>query len=327
MSRRAAGRLLALAVAFPAMALSVLAPGAAVAFELPAGTYDSVVSVLPVWPGRPQGGPEVPAGTAPEGSGVVLAAGGWIVTARHVVETALSIEVRLADGRRLPAELVAQDPLTDVALLRVKAELPPILPAAPPRLGQPVCALGNVYGLGLAQSCGVVSALHRSNARFNPIEDFVQTDAAVNPGSSGGALVDRSGRLVGLVSAIFAGAGDGNLGVNFALSQPMLARVAEALMADGVVAPVEHGLSAVAADPAEPPHREALLVTAVAPGSPAERAGIRAGDLLLDWGGRPLRARRDLAAAGYLLRPGDAVAVALLRDGRPHTLELAIPED
>lgn len=323
---RAPARALALALGGLLLCASLPVP-AARALELPADTYDSVVSVLPVWPDRPQGGPDVPAGTAPEGSGVVYAAGGWIVTARHVVETVLSIAVRLADGRYLPAELVAEDPLTDVALLRVEADLPPVQAAAPPRLGQPVCALGNVYGLGLAQSCGVVSALHRSNARFNPIEDFVQTDAAVNPGSSGGALLDRSGRLVGLLSAIFAGPGDGNIGVNFALSQPMLARVADELIAHGRVRPREPGLEAVSADPGAPPYREAVRVTAVAPGGPAEVAGVRPGDLLLEWAGRPLRAKRDLAAAAYLLRPGDRVRLDLLRDGRPLAIELFVPKD
>src|SRR5690606_32285236 len=212
------------------LAAGVLAAAQAAAFELPAETYDSVVSVLPVWPGRHQGGPEIPAGTAPEGTAIVYAAGGYLATALHVVEAAERIDVRLADGRRLPARLLAVDAMTDVALLEVEAELTPLQPASQPRLGQPVCALGNVYGLGLAQSCGVVSALHRSNARFNPIEDFVQTDAAINPGSSGGALLDAEGRLVGLVSAIFAGAGDGNIGVNFALAQPMLARVLDELI-------------------------------------------------------------------------------------------------
>lgn len=317
----------ALALLAALLAALLLPPAPARALELPPETWESVVSVLPVWPGRPQGGPELPAGIAPEGSGVVYAAGGWIVTARHVVESALSVDVRLADGRRLPAELVAADPLTDVALLRVEAELPPIRPAPPPRRGQAVCALANVYGLGLAESCGVVSALHRSNARFNPIEDFVQTDAAVNPGSSGGALVDAGGRLVGLLSAIFAGPGDGNIGVNFALSQAMLARVADDLIAHGAVRRVDPGLSVVTADPAEPPHREAVRVAAVAAGGPAATAGIEPGDLLLDWGGRPLRAKRDFAAAAYLLRPGERLRIGLLRDGRRHDLELAIPGD
>ncbi len=322
---RRAGALLLLAAA--CLATASLVPARGGAFELPAGTEASLVSVLPVWPDRPQGGPEVPPGTAPEGSGVVYAEGGWIVTARHVVETALSIDVRLADGRYLAAELAADDPLTDLALLRVEADLPP-LPAAPaPRVGQAVCAVGNVYGLGLAQSCGVVSALHRSNARFNPIEDFVQTDAAVNPGSSGGALLDGQGRFVGLLSAIFAGPGDGNIGVNFALAQPMVARVADDLIAHGRVRRVEPGLTGIAADPAEPPRREAVRVTALAPGGPAAAAGLAVDDLLLSWGGRPLRSRRDVAAAVYLLRPGDRVPLELLRDGRRQTLELSLPAE
>lgn len=314
------------AAALLCLAAGVLGAAQAAAFELPAETYDSVVSVLPVWPGRPQGGPEIPVGTAPEGTAIVYAAGGYLATALHVVETAERIDVRLADGRYLPAALLAVDAMTDVALLKIETDLPPLSPAPPPRLGQPVCALGNVYGLGLAQSCGVVSATYRSNARFNPIEDFVQTDAAINPGSSGGALLDSEGRLVGLVSAIFAGAGDGNIGVNFALAQPMLARVLDDLIEQGAVRPVEAGMSVVPLDPSEPPHREAVRIASLAEAGAAAAAGLEVGDLLLEWADRPLRSKRDFAAAAYLLRPGERVRIRLLREGRPLEVELAIPE-
>ena len=182
---------------------------------LPADTLKSVVSVLPVWPGRPQGGTGGRPGVAPEGSGVVLRPG-HIATAWHVVKPARRIDIRLSDGRILPARLIARDEASDIAVLGVDAALPPIGIAPAPRLAQPVCAVGNAYGLGLSVTCGVVSALNVSNAGFNPVEDFVQTDAASNPGVSGGALVDSEGRLVGMMSAIFASGSDTNIGVNFA---------------------------------------------------------------------------------------------------------------
>ena len=138
-------------------------------------------------------------------------------------------------GRILPARLIAKDAASDIAVLGVDAELPPIGIASPPQLAQPVCSVGNAFGLGLSVTCGVVSALNVSNAGFNPVEDFVQTDAASNPGVSGGALVDAEGRLVGMMSAIFASKADNNIGVNFAVSTDLLLRVVDALVADGEV--------------------------------------------------------------------------------------------
>ncbi|MDE0209463.1 MAG: trypsin-like peptidase domain-containing protein, partial [Boseongicola sp.] len=156
-------------------------------------TVNSVVSVLPQWPGRPQAGPGAPPGASPEGSGIALLPS-VIATAWHIVERAERIEVRLADGRMLPASLIARDPLSDIALLRVDASLAPFDSVSDPALADPVCAIGNSFGLGLSVTCGVVSAVQVSNAGFNAVEDFVQTDAAINPGASGGALVDRQGR-------------------------------------------------------------------------------------------------------------------------------------
>ena len=157
---------------------------------LTSDTLRSVVSVLPVWPGRPQGGTDKAAGVAPEGSGVVLEPG-LIATAWHVLEPAKRIDVRLYDGRIIPARLIAKDAASDIALLGVDIELVPFEIAPEARLAQPVCAIGNSYGLGLSVTCGVVSALKVTNAGFNAVEDFVQTDAAANPGSSGGS----AGRL------------------------------------------------------------------------------------------------------------------------------------
>src|SRR5690606_40595555 len=133
-----------------------------------------------------------------------------------------SISVRLPDGHHVPAEVVGRDAATDLALLRVEAELPPLPLAPDPALGAPVCAVGNQFGLDLSVTCGVVSALHRAGTGFNPVEDFVQTDAVVNPGASGGALVDGEGRLVGLLSAIFTMESDANIGVNFAASAALV---------------------------------------------------------------------------------------------------------
>ena len=283
---------------------------------LPAETLESVVSVLPVWPGRPQGGAGGRPGVAPEGSGVVLKPG-LIATAWHAVEPARRIDVRLSDGRILPARLVAKDAASDIALLRVDARLPPIGIAPAPRLAQPVCAIGNTFGLGLSVTCGVVSALNVTDAGFNAVEDFVQTDAAANPGSSGGALVDRQGRLVGMMSAIFASEGDTDIGVNFAVSTDLLMRVVEALISDGRVDYPAPGWRLETAGRGRLAEAAAPVVGAVGEGGPADRAGIRPGDAVLKIGARRVRTPRDAVAAFAVIRdPGAPVDIVLLRGGR-----------
>src|SRR5690625_4703669 len=181
----------------------------AAAFE-PAA-LESLVSLLPTWPGHPRGGSaELPPGIAPEASAVAIAPEGYLATAHHAIEPAEELDVRLSDGRILSAEVVAVDAGTDIALLKVATDLPvpPFVETSELALGDSVCAIGNAFGLGLSVSCGVASALRRTNTGFNAIEDFIQTDAAVNPGMSGGALVNSRGALVGLLSAIFASGSD-----------------------------------------------------------------------------------------------------------------------
>ncbi|MDE0056783.1 MAG: trypsin-like peptidase domain-containing protein [Defluviicoccus sp.] len=290
---------------------------------LPAETLKSVVSVLPVWPGRAQGGGGRP-GVAPEGSGVVLRPG-IVATAWHVVKPARRIDIRLSDGRILPARLIAGDEASDIAVLGVDAASAPVAIAPAPRLAQPVCAIGNAFGLGLSVTCGVVSALDVTDAGFNPVEDFVQTDAASNPGSSGGALVDADGRLVGMMSAIFASKGDTDIGVNFAVSTALLLRVVDALVADGAVRYPSPGWALRAA----PRHRLARLaapvVRTVEPDGPAARAGIAPGDSVLEIGARRVRTPRDAIAAVAVIRdPGEPVDVTVERGGHRRSVALRL---
>ncbi|MEL6746370.1 MAG: trypsin-like peptidase domain-containing protein [Pseudomonadota bacterium] len=202
----------ALTAAIISLASVSLAPVRAVAQGTVADALPSVVSLLP-GPGarttrRRAAGAGAGRGQVPEASGIVVGPDGLIATAAHVVDALGTVEVRLADGRRLPARHLGSDAATDIALLQVGAPLP-VIPFAPQvQVASPVCAIGNAYGLDLSVTCGVVSARGVSHAGFNAVEDFIQTDAAANPGSSGGALVDRSGRLVGMLSAIFAAGAD-----------------------------------------------------------------------------------------------------------------------
>jgi len=192
----------------------------------PQKALSSVVSVLPLWANAQSRTKE------PEGSGIVVLDGRKIVTARHVIKNAISIRVKTRDGQILAAQLVAQDPLTDLAVLSIERTLVPMDFGWQAEVGERVCAIGNAFGLGVSMTCGVVSAIHKAGVGFNPIEDFVQTDAAVNPGASGGALVAQDGRLLGVLSAIFTKDSDANIGVNFAVSAALTKRVILALVKD-----------------------------------------------------------------------------------------------
>ena len=189
--------------------------------------YQSVVIVNPTWPGYTTPGYGAPAGTAPAGSGVYFAekrpTTGYIVTAAHVISRATHIEIVDSAGRTMPAEIHAVDQRRDIAIL--KTDLAgPVIAFGPDEMpiGSHVCAIGNSFGLGNSISCGVVSAVNRQNIGFNELEDFIQTDAAINPGSSGGALIDGKGRFVGLIDGIFTKDADIDAGVNFAISLSLI---------------------------------------------------------------------------------------------------------
>lgn len=315
---RTGGRRLAVAAALFAAAMP------AAAFETQ--VMDSVVVVLPLWPGYERGGQaRRPLGSAPEGTAVAIRPGGYLVTALHVVERATEITVRLPDGREVPARLAGADSATDLALLATDVDLPVLETAPEPSLGDPVCALGNQFGLGLSVTCGVVSGVHRSGVGFNPVEDFVQTDAAVNPGASGGALVDAQGRLVGILSAIFTKGSDANIGINFATSAALTERVVDDLLGAGRVRRADTGMRLGGLAPAERVNLAGARVLALTPGGAAAQAGLIEGDLITAIGGHPVRGLNDARAALAVARPGQRLAVAIVRDGGPSTVELSLP--
>ena len=193
----------------------------------------SVVVIEPTWPGYNRPGFGAPPGTAPAGTGIFIGTGdrsSYLVTAAHVITRATEIEIVTEDGMRHAAAVIAVDNQRDIAILETKLKRRPItLRLTDPAIGEHGCAIGNSFGLGLSISCGVVSAIHRRQVGFNPIEDFVQTDAAINPGGSGGALVDADGRLIGMIDGIFTKEADIDAGVNFAVSVPLLIEGAELL--------------------------------------------------------------------------------------------------
>ena len=289
------------------LALLVLAQPAARAFS--PDVLASVVSVLPEWPdtaSRPE---------EPEGSAVAVLAGGYLATNVHVLGAARRLRVRLHDGRLMDAEIVGRDGLTDIALIRVGLDLPVPEMGPEPALAAPVCAVGNAFGLDLSVTCGVVSAVHRTGTGFNPVEDFIQTDAAINPGGSGGALVDARGRLVGLVSAIFTKGSDANIGVNFAASLRLVMRVATDLKEHGRVRRGKSGLRVEDLTDAARATMAGARITRVTPGGAAELAGLAAGDVVTAIGGRQIAKASDVTGAMYLHRPGESAGVTVLRDG------------
>ena len=262
---------------------------------------------------------------AAAGSGVIVdAARGYILTNAHVVDHATGITVTLEDGRRLEAKLVGADPPSDIAVVQVHARgLTQVRlgDSAKLAVGDFVVAIGNPFGLPDSATAGIVSGLRRSGLSPNHYEDYIQTDASINPGNSGGALVDLHGHLVGINTAILSGSG-GNIGIGFAIPVDTARRIMRQLIDYGAVERGQLGVSIFAVTPEVARSlglRRAAggLVTQVVPGSPAERAGVRAGDVITTIAGHVVRSNADLRNAIGFLRVGDEVTIGLLHDGRP----------
>ncbi|HET9105623.1 MAG TPA: trypsin-like peptidase domain-containing protein [Steroidobacteraceae bacterium] len=261
---------------------------------------------------------------AAAGSGVIVnAARGYILTNAHVVDHATGITVTLEDGRRLEAKLVGADPPSDIAVVQVHARgLTQVRlgDSAKLAVGDFVVAIGNPFGLPDSATAGIVSGLRRSGLSPNHYEDYIQTDASINPGNSGGALVDLHGHLVGINTAILSGSG-GNIGIGFAIPVDTARRIMRQLIDYGAVERGQLGVSIFAVTPEVARslglHRAAGgLVTQVVPGSSAERAGVRAGDVITAIAGHEVRSNADLRNAIGFLRVGDEVTIDLLHDGR-----------
>jgi S1-C subfamily serine protease len=278
----------------------------------------SVVSVLPEWP------PDAARSEEPEGSGVVVLDGRTILTAAHIVNKALSVHVRTSEGDILPAKIGNRDLSTDLAILRIEETLPAIpVDLQDPTLGAKVCTIGNAFGLGLSVTCGVVSGIHRAGIGFNPVEDFVQTDAAVNPGASGGALIDEDGEMIGLLSAIFTKTSDANIGVNFAVSAPLAIDVAAELNRETPFRRPISGLRLEQAPEKGETGRLGARVDAMRPGLMGERAGFAVGDVIIRAGKRRVRKPADFVSAIAAIKAGDTMEIEIVRGGENRILRLA----
>ena len=267
------------------------------------------------------GGPQRQSGL---GSGVIVSADGYILTNNHVVENMDEIEVATNDGRRLRARIVGLDPETDLAVLQVKADgkLPAVTfaPTESLRVGDVVLAIGNPFGVGQTVTHGIVSALGRTQLGINTFENFIQTDAAINPGNSGGALTDSEGNLVGVNTAIYSRTGT-SLGIGFAIPVSIARSVMEQIIKNGTVTRGWIGVEAQEITPelAESfklPATEGAIIAGVLRGSPADRAGIRPGDVLVAVGGKPVKDPQGMLELIAGLTPGTTAPFRLRREAK-----------
>jgi len=263
------------------------------------------------------------------GSGVIIAAEGYVLTNNHVVEGADEIELALMDGRRITAKIAGVDPDTDLAVLKTEEKGLPAITLAPAdkaKVGDVVLAIGNPFGVGQTVTFGIVSALGRSQIGINTYENFIQTDAAINPGNSGGALVDSNGHLIGLNTAIFSKSG-GNLGIGFAIPVSVVRQVTQSIIATGSVTRGWIGIEPKNLDTvadAGGNGARGVLVAAVMRSGPADEAGLRRGDVLLTIEGKPVNDTSSLLNAVASLKPGSQAALTVLRNRNEVNLNVTV---
>jgi serine protease DegQ len=266
------------------------------------------------------------------GSGVIVSPDGYILTNHHVVEAADQIEVALADGRKAGAHVIGSDPETDLAVIKI--DLPGKLPAITfahadqARIGDVVLAIGNPFGVGETVTMGIVSALKRNHLGLNTFENFIQTDAAINPGNSGGALVDANGNLIGINSAIYSPNG-GSLGIGFAIPVSTAKKTMEQIIQHGSVTRgwIGAGVQELTPELAESfklGDANGVLITEVIKNSPAEKSGIKTGDILLAIDTQPINNWSAMLETIANTPPGKIIAVEVARNGAKQTLQVKV---
>ena len=274
--------------------------------------------------------PEDESSGAGMGSGVIVSAEGYILTNHHVIEGAEGIEVTLNDGRSAMAKVIGTDSETDLALLKIDLpKLPSIVLGQMESLqvGDAVLAIGNPFGVGQTVTSGIVSALGRKQLGINTFENFIQTDAAINPGNSGGALVDANGLLMGINTAIYSRSG-GNLGIGFAVPVSTATQIMAALIKDGKVTRGWIGVEprpltaeiaesfGIAKDKATGLLPQGVLINGVLQNSPAAKAGIQPGDLILKVAGESVSDVPEMLTRVASLKPGEAASLSVQRNGK-----------
>jgi serine protease Do len=281
--------------------------------------------------GREGGGRDGSGGLAPRshregglGSGVIVSSDGYILTNNHVVDGATDVRVTLPDRREFKAKVIGTDAKTDIAVIRIDASNLPALTIADSsklQVGDSVLAIGNPYGVGQTVTMGIVSATGRANLGIEDYEDFIQTDAAINPGNSGGALVNDRGELVGINTAILAAGSGGNQGIGFAVPVNLARNVMDQIALHGSVTRAYLGVTVQEVTPAiakaiglDAP--KGALVSDVTPNSPAQKAGLQSGDVILSMNGAPILESNQLRMSISMMGTSQPMKMQIFRNGR-----------
>jgi serine protease Do len=277
------------------------------------------------------------------GSGVIVdAKRGYILTNAHVIHDAKIITITLSDGRVYHAKLIGEDVASDIAVLEIKADNLTAMHLGNSDellVGQPVAAIGNPFGFNQTVTSGIISALQRTDLHIETLEDFIQTDAPINPGNSGGALVDMTGNLIGINTAIFAPEG-GSIGIGFAIPANMARSVMEQLIQFGEVrrgvlgiivqtltpdlATAFNNLAPSLTDHFKSSGIQGAVVDSVVPNSPAEKAGIKIGDLIRKINGKSIKTGAEIRNTIGLLQIGANLNIEVLRNGKSLTLHSVV---
>jgi serine protease DegQ len=265
------------------------------------------------------------------GSGVIVSPDGYILTNNHVVEGADAIQVVLADGRKSPATVVGTDPESDLAVIRIAARNLPVMvlgSSEQARVGDVVLAIGNPFGVGQTVTMGIISAVGRNNLHINQFENFIQTDAAINFGNSGGALIDTGGNLIGINSAIYSQSG-GSVGIGFAIPVSTAKTVMDAIIKNGQVIRGWIGIETQditpeLADSFGLDRQNGAIIAGVVRGGPADRAGVRPGDILSAVQGKPVGDTSQMLTLISSLPPGQKAQLTVVRKNRQSVLDVTV---
>lgn len=265
------------------------------------------------------------------GSGVIVSPDGYILTNNHVVESADEIDVALADGRSASAKVVGTDPETDLAVIKISLPNLPVITLGHSediQVGDVALAIGNPFGVGQTVTMGIVSAIGRNNLTDSAFQNFIQTDAAVNPGNSGGALVDVNGNLIGINTAIYSETG-GSVGIGFAIPILTVKQVMESIISTGQVV---RGWIGVEPQDITPELAESFglkrtsgaIIAGVIRGGPADKAGMKPGDILLTIEGKPVNSTNEMLNLVADLKPGNKARFVVQRSSQQPTLEVQV---
>jgi Do/DeqQ family serine protease len=267
------------------------------------------------------------------GSGVIVSRDGYILTNNHVVDGSDTVRVELSDDRSFTAKVVGTDPATDLAVVQIDAKDLPTLEFGDSdavKVGDAVLALGNPLGVGETVTSGIISAKGRQTSGGDSYQDFLQTDAAINHGNSGGALVNAAGQLIGIPSQILTPT-DGNIGLGFAIPSNMAKNVMDQLIATGTVRRAKLGVTVqlITPDLASSlglPSTRGALISSVENGSPAAKAGLKQGDVVTSYNGKPVTDYNQFRNSVASTKPGTSVSLQVLRNGRTETLQATVGE-